>query len=152
MKESVTVSRVIRAPRDVAFKVFTTHTTYQALPMVRASNLINPGEGNPSNGVGAIREIGTYGGALKELVTDCKPSEYWDYQFLEWPLPFAHAGGRMSFSDVEGGTLVNWTTAYEAQESTPWQLAVGGISFANKATLELLIRLIGNQAEKQARQ
>lgn len=146
MKKSVSVKRFIPAPRELVFDTFTMYETYSKLPGVLSSELLEPGEGNPSNGVGAVRKIRAPGATLKERVTGITRPEYWDYQFIEWPLPIPHAGGRMSFTEVPGGTEVHWQTSYEAPRTLAWKVASGGIALASIGLLKLLIRLIGNEA------
>ncbi len=149
MKKSVSVKRFIPAPREIVFDTFTIHETYSELPMVSSSKLLKPGVGNPSNDVGAIREIKTPVATLRETVTAISRPEYWDYQFIEWPLPIPHAGGRMSFTAVPGGTEVHWETSYEVPNTLAWSVASNGIALANIGLLKVLIRLIGNEAVKR---
>ncbi len=149
MKKSVSVTRFIPAPREIVFDTFTLHETYSLLPIVRSSKLLTPGKGNPSNGIGAVREIRTPGATLKERVTDISRPDYWDYQFIEWPLPIPHAGGRMSFTEVPGGTEVHWETSYDVPDHFMWSVASRGIALANIGLLKVLIRLIGNEAAKR---
>jgi hypothetical protein len=117
MKKTVSVTKFVPAPRPIVFDTFTMYETYSALPFVLSSKLLTPGNESPSNGEGAVREIKTPTGTLKEKVIACRKPEYWDYQFLEWPLPIPHAGGRMSFTDVPGGTEVHWETSYEVPDT-----------------------------------
>lgn len=151
MKHTVAVTRVIAAPRAHVFDTFTTHTTYARLPGVLASTLLQPGQGSASNGPGALREIRLPGVTLRERVTGVSRPDYWDYHFVHWPLPFPHAGGRMAFRDVPGGTEVRWETSYDVPEGMAWQLATAGIALGNRGVLKTLIRLLGREAEKTAR-
>lgn len=146
MKKSVVVKRFIPAPRDYVFDVFTNHETYSALPLVLSSQLLIPAVDNSSNGVGAVREIKALGVTLKERVTDLSRPSYWDYHFIEWPLPLPHIGGRMTFIEVPGGTEVQWQTSYDIPDRLSWRLASKGLSIGTIGLLKLLIRLIGNEA------
>lgn len=146
MKHTVFVTRVINAPRTHVFDTFTMHTTYARVPGVLGSTLLQPGEGNPSNGLGAVREIRTPGVTLRERVTGLSRPDFWDYHFVQWPMPFPHAGGRMAFRDVPGGTEVRWETSWELPEGLAWRLAGPGIAAANRGVLEGLIRLLGREA------
>lgn len=146
MKKTVSIKKFVPAPRSVVYDTFTMYETYSALPLVLSSKLIEHGQGSPSNGIGAIREIKTPVGTLKETVTDCSRPEYWDYQFLEWPLSIPHSGGRMSFTEVPGGTTVHWQTSYDVPETLAWKVAAGGIALSNIILLKVLAHLIGNVA------
>lgn len=149
MKKSVSITKFVNAPRQVVFDTFTMCETYSILPLVSSSKLLVPGKGGQSNGEGAIREITTPTGTLKEQVTAyCKP-EYWDYHFLEWPLPIPHAGGRMSFKEVVGGTEVHWSTSYDVPETLAWNIASRAIALNNIALLKMLAWLLGNEATKR---
>lgn len=145
MKHTVFVTRVFRAPREHVFDTFTQYETYARVPGVKSSMLLQPGEGTPSNGLGAIREIRMPGAMLRERVTGLSRPDYWDYHFIKWSMPFPHAGGRMAFRDVPGGTEVRWETSWELPDGLMWRLAAPGIALSNKAALGLLIRLLGRE-------
>ena len=149
MKKTVWVERTIAAPREQVFDTFTQHQTYAALAIVSSSTLLQPGQGNASNGVGAIREIKTPAARFREKVTACARPDYWDYHFIHWPLPLAHAGGRMSFTEVPGGTQVRWQTSYELPPTLAWKLASGAVDVFIIGLLQVLIRLLGQQALKR---
>lgn len=115
MKESeVKVQIHVGLPPEKVFDIFTNHESYKKIPLVLNTKLIKQGEYHPSNGKNAIREINFVGGSLKEVVTDMQYPLYWDYLFLKWPLPIQHLGGRMQFDAVKNGTLVTWSTQYNA--------------------------------------
>lgn len=149
MKKSVSITHFVAAPPELVFDTFTMCETYSALPLVSSSKLLVAGEDGHSNGEGAIREIITPTGTLKEQVTACHKPEYWDYQFLEWPLPIPHAGGRMSFKAVAGGTEVHWLTSYDVPETIAWNIASKAIALNNIALLKVLAGLIGKEATKR---
>lgn len=137
------------APRDLVFDTFTRYETYSALPIVLSSKLLVPGQGTPSNGEGAIREIKTPTGTLKEQVMACCKPQHWDYHFLEWPMPIPHAGGRMSFAEVPGGTEVHWATSYELPDTLIGNIAAAGLAVSNMAFLKMLAYLLGKEVLKQ---
>lgn len=149
MKKTISVKKFIPAPRSVVFDTFTMYETYSALPIVLSSKLLTPGKEHPSNGEGAIREIRTPIGTLKEEVIACRRPEYWDYQFREWPLPIPHAGGRMRFTEVPGGTEVHWDTSYDVPDTMAWTIAAKGIALSNLGLLKALAHMIGKEALKR---
>ena len=115
MKESeVKVQIHVELSPEKVFDTFTNHESYRQIPFVLNTKLIQQGKLHPSNGQNAIRKIHFVGGSLKEVVTDMHYPFYWEYLFLKWPLPIQHLGGRMQFDAVENGTLMTWSTQYNA--------------------------------------
>lgn len=115
MKESeVKVQIHVGLSPEKVFDIFTHHESYRQILLVLNTKLIQQGKLHPSNGQNAIRKIHFVGGSLKEVVTDMHYPFYWEYLFLKWPLPIQHLGGRMQFDAVENGTLMTWSTQYNA--------------------------------------
>ncbi len=138
MKKTVRVKTFVPAPQAFVFEVFTNHETYKELPGVLRSTLLTEGEEYASNGLGAIREIRTISFTLKEKVVAVERPIYWDYLFLEWPLPVPHAGGRMQFEEVDGGTIVHWETSYSTQVAWPLKASFPAISVMNTMIIKSL--------------
>ena len=117
MKQSeVKIEIRVNLPAEYVFKVFTNYESYEKVPLVLGTKLIQKGEISPANGKNAIRTVSFIGGSLKEVVTDIQFPLYWDYQFLKWPLPVRHLGGRMRFDQTEDGTLLTWSTRYDSSK------------------------------------
>lgn len=114
MQRTAIASTFVPAPPDVVFDVFTHYKTYRELPGVKGTALIEPGTPEAANGLGAIREIDLGIASFREQVTAAQRPDYWDYRFIEWPLPFTHVGGRMRFDAVPGGTRMVWESTIEA--------------------------------------
>lgn len=138
MRKSITVQVLVEAPQQIVFDIFTQHETYRKLPVVKNTVLLQAGEGNESNGLGAVREIKTIAGILREKVIAIDHPNYWDYLFIAWPLPFSHGGGRMQFEPVSKGTLVTWQTSYEIGTNPLWKMTTPTISVFNKVFLKYL--------------
>lgn len=113
-KSSVQVQIKVKLPPEKVFDIFTNHASYRKVPLVLNTKLVQAGDPYPSNGINAIREINFIGGSLKEIVTDMQYPFYWDYLFFKWPLPIPHLGGRIQFEEIEHGTLVTWSSSYDA--------------------------------------
>ena len=113
-KSELKIQLHVHLPPEKVFEIFTHHENYQQMPLALNTKLIQQGKPYPSNGQNAIREIHFVGGSLKEVVIDMQYPLYWEYLFLKWPLPVQHLGGRMQFDAVENGTLVTWSTQYNA--------------------------------------
>jgi hypothetical protein len=151
MKKTVTTKTFVPAPIDVVYETFTNHNSYKQLPGVLSSKLLKEGQGNPSSGVGAIREVKSVAFTLKEEVKATEVPVYWDYYFHQWPLPVPHAGGRMAFEAVDGGTLVVWETAFELKAGSAFSLASPAFSFFNKLVIKSLPQLLKRLAVKNAK-
>ena len=115
MIKTATASTFIAASPALVFDIFTHYETYRKLAGVKNTRLITPGQPEAANGVGAVRELDLGVAFFHEQVTGFKRPHYWDYKFIDWPLPFAHhVGGRMSFEAVTGGTRMTWQSTIEA--------------------------------------
>ena len=145
-KSEVKVQIQVRLAPEKVFEIFTHHENYQQIPFVLNIKLIQQGKLHPSNGQNAIREIHFVGGSLKEVVTDMHYPFYWEYLFLKWPLPVQHLGGRMQFDAVENGTLVTWSTQYNADRlpkivvKTIDSITQGFLLYAAKALSKIALK------------
>ncbi|MFI6638724.1 SRPBCC family protein [Streptomyces sp. NPDC050504] len=110
--ETVTVVRVIDAPIDAVFAWLTTTTHYAKSPLVLRCRLARPGEGAPY-GVGAVRLHLWTTGWFRERITGYDAPHATDYVVERSFPPARHEFGRMTFTEVEGGTRVCWTTRAE---------------------------------------
>ena len=147
MKESeVKVQIHVGLSPEKVFDTFTNHESYRQIPFVLNTKLIQQGKLHPSNGQNAIRKIHFVGGSLKEVVTDMHYPFYWEYLFLKWPLPVQHLGGRMQFDAVENGTLVTWSTQYNADRlpkivvKTIDSITQGFLLYAAKALSKIALK------------
>lgn len=136
MQKTSTASTFIAAPPALVFDVFTHYDTYRQLAGVKNSRLIKPGYPEQANGVGAIRELDLGFGFFREQVTALERPHYWDYTFIDWPLPFKHAGGRMSFEAVAGGTRMTWQSTLESDGAIAVALPL--IAWLSSGGLKLL--------------
>ncbi|GHF44495.1 hypothetical protein GCM10010218_27330 [Streptomyces mashuensis] len=109
--ETVTVRRVIDAPIAEVFDWCATTTHYTRSPFVLRARLARQGEGAPY-GVGAVRLHTWLIGWFRERVTAYNPPYGFDY-VVERSVPSArHELGRLTFTEVPEGTLVEWTTRF----------------------------------------
>lgn len=147
-KSEIRIQIHVRLAPEKVFDIFTNHESYKQIPLVLNTKLIKQGDHYLSNGKNAIREINFVGGSLKEVVTDMQYPLYWDYLFLKWPLPVQHLGGRMQFDSVENGTLVTWSTHYNADRlpkfvsKTIDSLTKGFLLYAAKALSKVALKSI----------
>lgn len=110
--ETVTVVRVIDAPIDDVFAWLTTTTHYSKSPLVLRCRLTRRGEG-AAYGVGAVRVHLWTTGWFEERITGYDAPHSTDYVVDRSFPPARHEFGRMTFTEVEGGTEVRWTTRAE---------------------------------------
>ncbi|MER6401028.1 SRPBCC family protein [Kitasatospora sp. NPDC001603] len=110
--ETMTVERVIDAPIDDVFRWLTTTTNYTASPLVLRCRLARRGSGAPY-GVGAVRNHLWLIGWFSERITHYDPPYATEYVVDRSLPPSRHELGRMTFTEVDGGTHVRWTTRAE---------------------------------------
>lgn len=110
--ETVTVERVIGAPRADVFAWLTTTTNYTAAPLVVRCRLTRRGDGAPY-GVGAVRSHLWLIGWFRERITHYDPPYATEYVVDASVPPARHELGRMTFTEVDEGTHVRWSTRAE---------------------------------------
>ncbi|MGW1373929.1 SRPBCC family protein [Streptomyces sp. NPDC002446] len=110
--ETMTVERVIGAPIDTVFAWLTTTTHYTRSPLVLRCRLTRRGEG-AAYGVGAVRSHLWLIGWFRERITQYDPPYATEYVVERSLPPARHDLGRMTFTEVDGGTRVQWTTRAE---------------------------------------
>ncbi|MGP8296686.1 SRPBCC family protein [Streptomyces inhibens] len=110
--ETMTVERVIAAPIDEVFAWLTTTTNYTSSPLVLRCRLTRRGETAPY-GVGAVRDHLWLIGWFRERITHYDPPYATEYVVERSLPPSRHELGRMTFTEVDGGTQVRWTTRAE---------------------------------------
>ncbi|MFD9903210.1 SRPBCC family protein [Streptomyces sp. NPDC059063] len=110
--ETVTVERTIDAPIEDVFAWLTTTTNYTRSPLVLRCRLTRRGDGAPY-GVGAVRSHLWLIGWLRERITRYDAPYATEYVVERSLPPSRHELGRMTFTEVDGGTRVCWTTRAE---------------------------------------
>ncbi|WP_167160616.1 SRPBCC family protein [Streptomyces sp. MBT27] len=110
--ETMTSERVIAAPIDDVFTWLTTTTNYTRSPLVLRCRLARRGDSAPY-GVGAVRSHLWMIGWLRERITRYEAPYTTEYVVERSVPPSRHEFGSMTFSEVDGGTLVRWTTRAE---------------------------------------
>ena len=143
-KSEIKIQILVKAPHKHVFDTFTNHENYRKIPLVLSSELIEEGEDNTANGKNAIREVRLVGATLKEKVTAIDYPHYWDYQFSQWLLPLQHLGGRMLFEQVSNGTLVTWSTSYDATKLPKFMSKT--INVINSSFLHFAAKKLRNMA------
>ncbi|MYT20524.1 SRPBCC family protein [Streptomyces sp. SID7760] len=107
--ETMTVERVIAAPVQEVFDWLTTTTNYTSSPLVLRCRLTRRGAQAPY-GVGAVRDHLWLIGSFRERITLYEPPYATEYVVDRSLPPSRHELGRMTFTEVDGGTHVRWTT------------------------------------------
>ncbi|MFG2140940.1 SRPBCC family protein [Streptomyces sp. NPDC048650] len=110
--ETMTVERVIHAPIDDVFAWLTTTTNYTSSPLVLRCRLTRHGDA-ARYGVGAVRSHLWLIGWFRERITRYDPPYTTEYVVERSLPPSRHELGRMTFTEVDGGTQVRWTTRAE---------------------------------------
>ncbi|MGW7411046.1 SRPBCC family protein [Streptomyces sp. NPDC054863] len=112
--ETLTVRRVIAAPIAEVFDWCATTTNYTRSPWILRARLARPGAGAPY-GVGAVRLHTWSIGWFRERITAYQAPYTFDYTVERSFPPARHELGRMTFTEVEGGTEVTWTTTFQVR-------------------------------------
>lgn len=107
---TLTVSRVIPAPREAVFEAFTDHERLSDVFGVRSCTLTRRGA-TEKNGLGAIRQVdcGPLLSFTEEIVGFDRPARM-SYKIINANPPMDHDWGQVDFLEVPGGTKVTWTT------------------------------------------
>ncbi|MFI7242111.1 SRPBCC family protein [Streptomyces qinglanensis] len=112
--QTVTVRRVIAAPIAEVFDWCATSAHYTASRYVLRARLARPGAGAPY-GVGAVRLHTWLIGWYRERITAYHRPHGFDYAVDRCVPPARHGLGRMAFEERADGTLVTWTTTFQAR-------------------------------------
>ncbi|MGW4770634.1 SRPBCC family protein [Nocardia sp. NPDC004278] len=112
--ETMTIERVIPAPIDDVFDWLANAENYTRSPIILRERLIQQGDGAPY-GVGAVRILLWGIGWFRERITAYHAPHDFSYLVERSIPPSRHEGGRLTFTEVEGGTRVTWTTTAEAR-------------------------------------
>lgn len=112
--ETVTVERLIDAPIEDVFAWLTTTTNYTGSPLVLRCRLTRRGRTAPY-GVGAVRSHLWLIGWFQERITHYDAPHCTEYVVDRSLPPSRHELGRMTFTEVAGGTRVCWTTRAEVR-------------------------------------
>jgi uncharacterized protein YndB with AHSA1/START domain len=104
-KTVVEIRQVVRAPIELVFERITDHEDMSNWPGVGKCELVEQGE--PRNGLGAVRKIGAGGLSLFEKVVQWEPPNRYDYTIIKG-LPVEHRG-TVELTKVDGGVEVHWT-------------------------------------------
>jgi hypothetical protein len=112
--ETITVERVIAAPVDEVFEWCATTTNYTRSALVLRARLARPGDGAPY-GLGAIRLHTWLIGWFRERITAYDAPHGFDYVVERSIPPARHELGRMTFTEVPGGTRVVWQTTVQVR-------------------------------------
>lgn len=106
---TVTVETTIPADIGDVFDWLATSSNYTRSGWVLRARLARPGLGAPY-GVGAVRLHTWTIGYFRERITVYEAPHAFDYVVDRSFPPARHEGGRITFTEVSGGTLVRWST------------------------------------------
>ncbi|WP_216917615.1 SRPBCC family protein [Nocardia noduli] len=112
--ETITVERVIDAPIDRVFEWLSVASNYTRAPIVLRERLVRPGTDAPY-GEGAVRVLTWVIGRFRERITAYRPPHEFEYLVERSFPPSRHEGGKLTFTEVDGGTSVVWTTVAEVR-------------------------------------
>ncbi len=116
----VQVSVHFNAPIEQVFEAVSDHERFLSARNIR-TKLLQEGA-SERNGLGCVREVavGRRAWYVEEITAWEKPA-YFEYTIRRASMPIRHEGSRLSFTAVEGGTDVQWTSRF----TIPFPLAGG---------------------------
>lgn len=141
------VEVLVNRPIEATFDAFTTPESYLKVAGVTSVALLRPGLNGAPNTAGAIRRINLLLGKLVEEVPESDPPNIMKYTFLEWPVPFKHAGGSMRFFAQNDRTRVVWDSAFEVPDFFNWPFLPDVFKTFFGFSLESLARELKRVAE-----
>lgn len=109
---TISVERVVAAPPADVFEWLADAENYTHSRFVVSVRWRNHGR-DAAYGTGAVRELTWVFGRFRERVTEYDPPREFAYLVERSIPPVRHEGGRLTFTEVPGGTLVRWTTTVE---------------------------------------
>lgn len=111
-QQSVRFEQFFAAPRPAVFAWFAQHQNVVRLFGGRLRSVTPATEGDTPEGQGSIREVGVGPMRLTETVTRFEPPQLIEYRVTRgWPIT-QHLG-RMAFSEVDGGTQLEYSIEFE---------------------------------------
>jgi uncharacterized protein YndB with AHSA1/START domain len=141
-RAKVLVEQTVRAPLDVVFDRITDHEAMSDWPGVGSSKLVV--EGEPRNGVGAVREVRSNGLALQEKVVLFERPHRYHYTIIKG-LPVEHLG-TVSLEQRGDGVHIEW----KVRLSSKIPLLAQIVGFALQRGLPGALRHFAKQTEAAA--
>jgi uncharacterized protein YndB with AHSA1/START domain len=112
--QHISVAGVVEAPVAEVFEWFADAGNYTRSWFVLHERLVRRGQ-NAAYGRGAVRELTWAFGSFRERVTEYRPPHEFHYLVERSIPPVRHEGGHLTFTEVPGGTRVQWTTTVEVR-------------------------------------
>jgi uncharacterized protein YndB with AHSA1/START domain len=109
---TVSVERVVAAPMAGVFNWLSDASNYTRSRFVLRERLVRRGE-DAAYGLGAVRQFTWVFGWFRERITAYRPPHEFSYLVERSLPPLRHEGGRLTFTELPGGTRVHWTTTVE---------------------------------------
>ena len=113
--QAVEVRKVIDAPRERVWEVYTDHVSWQRWSSIGKVRLEREGVPAP-NGVGCVRVISNAGVAVHEEVLSWDAPGRMTYRVVKGGLPMRDHLGEVEFTDEPGGkTLIVWRCRFASR-------------------------------------
>ena len=109
---SVQVNVHIQAPIERVFETISDHERFLRSADGTRTRLLEEGSAE-RNGLGCVREVKVGRRAwYVEQITAWKRPAYFEYAIRRASMPIRHEGSRLSFTEVSGGTDVQWSSRF----------------------------------------
>jgi len=110
--QTISVEKVVAATPAETFEWFADAGNYTRSRFVVRARLARRGQ-DAAYGLGAVRELTWLFGWFRERIVDYQAPREFSYLVERAFPPVRHEGGRLTFTEVPGGTRVRWTTTVE---------------------------------------
>jgi hypothetical protein len=109
---NVRVNIHIDAPIGRVFEAVSDHERFLSAADGTTTALLQPGS-TERNGLGCVREVrvGRRAWYVEEITAWERPA-YFEYTIRKASMPIDHRGSRLSFTAINGGTNVEWTSRF----------------------------------------
>jgi hypothetical protein len=124
--QTISIEKVVAAPRAETFGWFADAGNYTRSAFVVRARLARRGQ-DAAYGLGAVRELTWVFGWFRERITEYHAPREFSYLVERSIPPVRHEGGHLTFTEVPGGTRVQWRTTVEL-----------GLPFAAKTVTRLV--------------
>lgn len=111
-QQTVRFEQFFAAPRERVFAWFADHEKFGRIWPGSTRRVQDSADGANVNGLGSVREVRSSGMAFEETITAFDPPERIEYRITKGS-PIKNHQGRLNFSEVTGGTKLDYTIEFD---------------------------------------
>lgn len=111
-EQRVRFEQFFAAPRERVFAHFADHEKFGRIWTGRTRRIRESADAREPNGLGSVREVRAGGFTLEETITAFEPPARIEYRVTKGG-PIKNHLGRLTFSEVSGGTQLEYTIEFD---------------------------------------